>query len=340
MRLPAEWEPQQLVLFAFPRQDGDWGDQLVAASEAMIQAANQVNTVTPVLLIVADPEHFSSYAEAYQGGVLELATNDCWIRDYGPITVFSADKSPVFLDFTFNGWGGKFTAEEDNQLPLRLRNTIFPAIAYQKADLVLEGGSIESDGMGTMLTTTTCLFSTGRNGWSDPEKAEVILRQYFGKRTDVYWLTEGQLAGDDTDAHVDTLARFLDERTIAYVSCTEPTDLHFAPLKEMKEDLQFLRTPHNKAYKLIALPLPPPIYATDGHRLPATYVNFLISNGYLFLPTYFDDESAGHPGIAADQAAIKILSDYGKYKVVPVPCRPFLEQHGSLHCLTMQIPVF
>ncbi|MEM1358711.1 MAG: agmatine deiminase family protein, partial [Bacteroidota bacterium] len=253
MRLPAEWEPQQLVLFAFPRRGGDWGDQLIAASAAMIQAANLVNEVTPVLLIVADPEHYSHYAKDFEGEVLELATDDCWIRDYGPITVLDSDKQPIFLDFTFNGWGGKFSAAQDNQLPARLQAAKFPKVVHQKVDLVLEGGSIDSDGMGTLLTTTTCLLGAGRNNWSEPEKAEKILRQYFGKRTDVYWLTDGELIGDDTDAHVDTLARFLDERTIAYVSCDESSDPHFMSLKEMEEDLKLLRTPHHKAYKLLAL---------------------------------------------------------------------------------------
>lgn len=340
MRLPAEWEPHQLVLFSFPRKDGDWGDQLDPASSAMIYAANKVNEVTPVLLIVSDQEHFATYAQDFQGQVVELPTDDCWIRDYGPITVFNPDKTPVFLDFTFNGWGGKFAAGQDDQLPARLQAAKFSEVGYQKVDLVLEGGSIESDGMGTMLTTTTCLFSEGRNGWSDPEKAEETLRKYFGKRTDVYWLTDGELIGDDTDAHVDTLARFLDERTIAYVSCSDPADPHFAALREMKEDLQFLRTPHNKAYKLLALPLPPPILGAGGLRLPATYVNFLISNGHLFLPTYFDEEADDHPGKMADQAAIKVFTTYGKYQVTPIPCRPFIEQHGSLHGLTMQIPAF
>ncbi|MEM9260586.1 MAG: agmatine deiminase family protein, partial [Bacteroidota bacterium] len=339
MRLPAEWEPQQLVLFAFPRRGGDWGDHLTAASAAMIQAANLVNGVTPVLLIVADTEHFSHYADDFEGEVLELTTDDCWIRDYGPITVFTPNKEPVFLDFTFNGWGGKFAATKDNQLTARLLATKFPGVTYQKVDLVLEGGSIDSDGMGTLLTTTTCLLSAGRNNWSEPEKAEQILRQYFGKRTDLYWLTDGELIGDDTDAHVDTLARFLDERTIAYASCENPKDPHFASLNEMKEDLKLLRTPHHKAYKLLSLPLPPPIYGADGHRLPATYANFLISNGHLFLPTYFDAAADDHPGRAADEKAISILREHGKYEVVPVPCRPFLEQHGSLHCLTMQIPL-
>ncbi|MEL7163220.1 MAG: agmatine deiminase family protein, partial [Bacteroidota bacterium] len=210
MRLPAEWEPQQLVLMTFPHRAGDWGDDLPAVSAAMITAANAINTVTPVLLIVPDPEHFARYADDFSGETIELPANDCWIRDYGPLTVFDAQNQPVFLDFTFNGWGGKFPAELDNALTKKLQQKRFPGVKRQAVDLVLEGGSLESDGLGTLLTTTSCLFSAGRNGWDDPEKAEVILRQYFGKRSDVYWLTDGTLLGDDTDGHVDTLARMLD----------------------------------------------------------------------------------------------------------------------------------
>lgn len=340
MILPAEWHPQQLVLFAFPQRDGDWGDQLEAASRAMITAANQVNAVTPVLMIVGDPEHFSSYADDFQGETIELPTDDVWIRDAGPITVFDKTGKPLLLDFTFNGWGGKFDASRDNLLPKHLHEAKFSDAGYQRVDLVLEGGSIESDGQGSILTTTDCLFSKGRNGWDDPEKVEPILQQYFGRKTDIFWLTDGELIGDDTDAHVDTVARFLDERTIAYVQCNDKKDPHYEGLKEMWEDLRFVTTPHNKAFKLLALPLPAPIHGADGQRLPATYANFLISNGTVFVPTYFSNEEDGHPGRATDAAAIAAFEQHGKYKIVPVDCRAFIEQRGSLHCLTMQIPTW
>lgn len=338
MRLPAEWEAQQLVLFTFPQRDGDWGEQLQAASAALLAAANAVNEVTPVLMVVSDPEHFASFATEFKGEVMHCPTNDCWIRDYGPITVINKDRQPVFLDFTFNGWGGKFDAGEDNQFPQRFQEARFPEVERLRVDFVLEGGAIESDGMGSMLTTTQCLFSEGRNDWNDPELAEKYLQSWFGRKTDVYWLTDGHLIGDDTDAHIDTLARYLDERTIAYTSCADKSDPHFFALKEMWEDLKYLITPHNKPYKLLPLPLPPAIHGEDGHRLPATYANFLISNGTAFVPTYFSNEAEDHPGRAADAAAIAAFEKYGKYKVVAIDCRPFIEQHGSLHCLTMQVP--
>lgn len=338
MTLPAEWHPQQRILMVFPQRDGDWGTGLGAASRAMITAANQINAVTPVLLIVGDAEHFAGYAADYQGETIELPTDDVWIRDSGPITVFDNAGKPLLLDFTFNGWGGKFDAARDNELPRLLHEQRFAEASYQRVDIVLEGGAIESDGQGTLLTTTNCLFSPGRNDWDDPEEADPILQRYFGRKTDIFWLTEGELIGDDTDGHVDTLARFLDERTIVYVRCNDPKDPHFAGLKELWEDLRFVTTPHNKPFKLLPVPLPPAIYAADGHRLPATYANFLISNGTVFVPTYFSGETDDHPGRAADAEALAVFEKHGKYSVVAVDCRPFIEQHGSLHCLTMQVP--
>lgn len=291
-------------------------------------------------MVVGDPEHFAEYAADFKGDTVELPTDDVWIRDAGPITVFDKTGQPVFLDFTFNGWGGKYDATRDNLLPKLLHEAKFPGLGYQKVDLILEGGAIESDGQGSMLTTTTCLFSKGRNDWDDPEKAAPILQQYFGRKTDIFWLTDGQLAGDDTDAHVDTLARFLDERTIAYVKCEDKKDPQYEGLKEMWEDLRFVTTPHNKAFKLLPLPLPPAIHNGKGDRLPATYANFLISNGTVFVPTFFSAEADEHPGKAADAAAIAAFDQHGKYKVVPVDCRPFIEQGGALHCLTMQVPAW
>lgn len=337
MRLPAEWEPQAYVLFAFPNRAGDWGEQLDAASRAMVNAANLVNRVTPVVLIVGDAAHFAAYADDYEGQTLLLPTNDSWVRDFGPLTIFR-DGRRIALGFTFNGWGGKFAAALDNAIPGRLATTLLNEVYYQEPDFELEGGSIESDGAGTVLTTTTCLLNPNRNGGqATTPSVELALRNYLGASR-ILWLSEGELLGDDTDAHVDTLARFLDKTTIAYVRCSDQSDAHYGSLRRMEQQLKELRQADGQAYNLLPLPWCPPVYSDDdGHRLPATYANFLISNGTLFLPTYFDG-STNHAGQAADATAVTTLEKYGKYSVVPVPCRPFIEQHGSLHCLTMQIP--
>jgi agmatine deiminase len=338
MRLPAEWEPQQLVLFTFPRQDGDWASSIDAASAAMITAANAVNKVTPTLLLVADEKHFGHYAETFKGEVLTMPTDDCWIRDYGPITTIYGDEALVLNHFTFNGWGEKFDAKNDDAVTQRLWRAEFPEAGYRRSNIVLEGGSLESDGKGTIMTTRKCWMSKNRNEWTTTEAAEAALEEYFDFDR-ILWLEHGELSGDDTDAHVDTLARFLDETTIAYVQCDDPADEHFPELEQMEAELKAFRTPAGEPYKLLPLPWPPAVLSReDQHRLPATYANFLISNGTLFLPTYFDEEAGNHPGRLADERAITMLSTYGKYRVVPLPCRAFIEQHGSLHCLTMQVP--
>ena len=325
IRMPAEWEAQQAVLLSFPRRDGDWGPVLHAASQAMIEAARAIQSACPVYMVVGDQGHFESFASEFSGEVVLLPTDDCWIRDSGPITVF--DPAPTLLDFTFNGWGGKFSALRDNELPARLHETCFPGAAYSRVRAVLEGGAIETDGHGTFLTTSRCLLSDGRNDFTKKEEAERLLRQTLGASR-VIWLDHGELIGDDTDAHVDTVARFVDEQTIAYVGPPSDGDPHRADFVQMREELR----ERSAGYKLLELPWADPLYSeVDGHRLPVSYANFLISNGSLFLPVY---------GVASDAAAVELLRSSTDYRIVPVDCRPFVEQHGALHCLTMQIPRF
>jgi len=338
MRLPAEWEPQQTVLFTFPRRDGDWGAQLPAVSKAMIAATKAVHWVTPVLLLVTEEEYFAPFAEKFPGEVLIIPTDDCWIRDYGPVITIFEEEVLVLNDFVFNGWGGKFEATKDTAVNQRLWRAEFPDSGYRSSDIVLEGGSVESDGQGTLMTTSKCWLSTGRNDWKTEAEAEAALADYIDFDR-VLWLHHGELAGDDTDAHIDTLARFTSPEQIAYVSCDDPEDEHYESLLAMKQELEAFRTATGKPYDLIPLPLPPAIYAeADGHRLPATYANFLLSGNTLFLPVYFSGQPKKHPGSAADRAAAKVLRERTGYVVAPIDCRSFIEQHGSLHCLTIQIP--
>ncbi|MTB52995.1 agmatine/peptidylarginine deiminase [Lewinella sp. W8] len=340
IRLPAEWEPQAYVLMSFPRRDGDWADQLERASEKMVAAANAIAAVCPVIMIVGDTEHFNPYAEKLDAEVRELPTDDCWARDFGPLTVFEGDQRPTMLDFTFNGWGGKFSARNDNLITQRLHRERFRDLRLRTIDFVLEGGGIESDGAGTIMTTSHCLQSPGRH--PEMSKAELTekLRAYLGCDR-VLWLDHGELDGDDTDAHIDTLARFLSEDAIAYVRCDDPDDPHFPAFQRMEEQLKTFRTPGGTPYRLIPLPWPPAIHSEeDGHRLPASYANFLISNGIIFVPAYFLDESSDSPGKLQDKRAAEVLREATGYRVEMVDCRSFIEQHGALHCLTMQIPEF
>ena len=234
------------------------------------------------------------------------------------------------MDFTFNGWGLKFASDKDNQITRRLVKDGHLQGAYtNRLGFVLEGGSIESDGRGTLLTTSECLLSPNRNGEMSREEIEAYLRDVFRVRQ-VLWLEYGYLAGDDTDSHVDTLARLCPDDTIAYVRCTDPQDEHYPALHRMEEQLKTFRTPDGKPYRLLPLPWPDAI-VEDGERLPATYANFLILNDAVLYPTYaqpdLDEEGARAIGMA-----------FPGREVVGIDCRSVIVQHGSLHCCTMQYP--
>lgn len=196
-------------------------------------------------------------------------------------------------------------------------------------DFVLEGGSVESDGLGTVMTTRQCLLNPNRNPDSSPEDIENKLKLYFGANR-ILWLDQSNLAGDDTDAHIDTLARFCSPTTIAYTSCDDKEDPHYQDLKHMEAQLQKLVDFQGKPYKLVSLPLPSPVYDEDGERLPANYANFLIINGAVLAPIYNDP---------MDNIALgKLAGCFPDRQILPIPCRPLVQQYGSLHCMTMQFP--
>ena len=248
--------------------------------------------------------------------------NDTWARDFGPIAV-EDNGSVELLDYTFTGWGGKFDADKDNTLNRRLPWQL----PLHSPSLVLEGGAIDTDGQGNLLTTRHCLRNPNRNPDLSEAELSALLKEQLGV-TDIWWLDHGELEGDDTDAHVDTLARFVDARTIAYVQCRDREDSHYSGLAAMEKELQALALAHNLT--LVPLPLPTPQFNREGERLPATYANFLITNEKILLPVY---------GCNTDEAAIDALRAVcGNRTVAPVNCRVLIEQHGSLHCVTMQLP--
>ncbi|GMU91970.1 MAG: hypothetical protein AMXMBFR4_10280 [Candidatus Hydrogenedentota bacterium] len=262
--------------------------------------------------------------------IVEAPSDDSWARDHAPITVYEGAET-VLLDFEFNGWGGKYPSANDNRLSRTLQvKGAYGSTRMRGVDYVLEGGSIESDGKGTILTTAQCVLTPARNADLTKEKVAEVFRKEFGA-VRVLWLHHGQLAGDDTDGHVDTLARFCDERTIAYTGCDEPGDEHFADLERMADELASFRTIDGRSYRLVKLPMPSPCYDSGGMRLPATYANFLIVNGAVLLPTYADEENDGR----AMQALQTCFPDRA---IVGIDCRSLILQHGSLHCATMHFP--
>jgi agmatine/peptidylarginine deiminase len=249
----------------------------------------------------------------------ELQTNDTWIRDYGAIDIYEEDKI-ISYDFTFNGWGEKYEFNLDNKVNSKLYlQGIFDNI-LKKEDFVLEGGSIETNGEGVLLTTKKCLLNSNRNPNFSQGEIEKKLSGYFGLKK-IIWLENGGLIGDDTDSHIDTLARFLDKETICYVKCYDKMDEHFNDLNKMEKELQ------QTGFNLIPLPLPDPIFY-NGDRLPATYANFLYINGAVILPVYNQKK---------DEKVIGIFRDFYPNKdIIPLDATILIREHGSIHCATMQ----
>lgn len=333
----AEWHPQWGVLLAWPHPDTDWADNLDAAETCYAEIVSAISLHEHVLLLCHDDAHQAhiesvlsamSYIPA-NVQIVQMPYNDTWARDFGFITV-KRDGKPLLLDFTFNAWGGKFGAELDNavnaglaQHPLLSDNTL------ETHPLVMEGGSLETDGQGTLLTTEICLLNPNRNPTLDRSAIESQLRSTLGVER-ILWLAHGHLEGDDTDAHIDTLARFADSQSIVYMSCTDPTDSHYHSLLAMEAELQALRQANGEPYRLFPIPLAAAIYE-DGRRLPASYVNFLIINGAVLLPVYADE--------CFDPVAIEQMqAAFPQHEIIPIDCRALIAQNGSLHCVTMQIP--
>jgi agmatine deiminase len=335
--LPAEWAPQSGVMLTWPHADSDWGPWLDQVEPVFARIAAAISQRELVLVVCFDSVHQQHVIDVMMRAGVELnrvrlhsiASNDTWARDHGPVTVL-VDGRPQLLDFTFNGWGGKFDAALDNQITRHLHSAgAFDATPLRTIDLVLEGGSIESDGAGTLLTTTQCLLTPTRNPQYSRADLEDCLRGVFGVER-FLWLEHGSLAGDDTDSHIDTLARLCPDDIIAYVACDDPGDEHYTELKAMEAELETFRTRDDKAYRLVPLPWPKARFAADGRRLPATYANFLIINGAVLLPTYDDP--------ADPEAAARLAQCFPDREIIGIPCLPLIQQYGSLHCVTMQLP--
>lgn len=333
-RLPAEWEPQDAVLLCMPHKNTDWAPCLPKVQALFLKILAAVTRFERVVLIADDPDAVRRTCR--QAGIpddrLLIATapsNDTWARDFGPITLLEQNR-PVLLNFQFNAWGGKFEADLDNRINGTLhRQGLFGTTPLREQPIILEGGSIESDGRGTLLTTTACLLNPNRNPALNRDELEAALRRSLGIER-ILWLHHGHLAGDDTDSHIDTLARFCPNNTIAYVRCDDPQDEHFPDLQLMEQELHALRTTEGQPYHLVPLPWPTPQHDETGQRLPATYANFLPINGAVLVPLYNDPHDAD---------ALRILQTlFPDREIIGIDCSVLIRQHGSLHCLTMQLP--
>lgn len=335
-RLPAEWEPQSGIMLTWPHSHTDWADILAEVEPTFAQIAAHTSLHEKVLIVANNDAHRShiidcitAYSPSTENIVFALCdSNDSWARDHGPISVIDESGQLLLLDFQFNAWGGKYASDLDNKISESLAKQHCFSAPVKTIDFILEGGSIESDGQGTLLTTR-CLLSSKRNtGWSQ-QQIEAELNKRFGLKQ-IHWLHEGNIEGDDTDAHIDTLARFISGHQIMHVLCTDKKDPHYQPLMAMQHELESLQTIDGKPYELIPLPLPEPVFNEDGERLPATYANFLIINGAVLVPVYNQ---------TADKDVLEIFeTHFTDREIIGINCLPLIKQFGSLHCVTMQFP--
>jgi agmatine/peptidylarginine deiminase len=332
-RFPAEWEKQSAVLIAWPHKTGDFSNRLESVEQTYSVIADTITQYQKLIIVCRDDSHQQHIQSLISNhdhiDFIHAIVNDIWVRD----TVFlSIEQDGVIshLNFLFNGWGEKYQHQNDNALNHKLLNAKpFKGKAYKDVDFILEGGSVDSDGIDTILTTKQCLLNPNRNKGLIQQEIEQQLTLHLGVKR-IFWLDQENLSGDDTDAHIDTLARFCSADTIAYTSCDNEDDLHYPGLKFMERQLQDLRTQADNTYHLVPLPLPQPIYDEEGQQLPANYANFLIINHAVLVPVYSDP---------MDEVALQRLKEcFPQRDIIPIPCRPLVYQYGSLHCMTMQIP--
>ena len=326
-RLPAEWEPQDVIQLTWPNAATDWQPYLKDIVSTYIELVKAITKYERVIIASADAAETRSVLQSHLSqqalgrvSVYQCKINDTWARDHGPITLVASDATARnrILDFKFNGWGEKFRWEDDNTITRQLYDQqAFDCDWSDNTDFVLEGGSIESDGMGTILTSSQCLLAPHRNQPLTKEDIEMQLKKRLCAKR-ILWVDHGNLKGDDTDGHIDTIVRMAPDHTLLYIACADP------------QDEQTLKDTDGKSYRLISIPSPRPIY-DDGDRLPATYANFVIINGAVIVPTYQQPDR--------DAAALSAIGQaFPGYDVIGIDACTVIRQHGSLHCLTMQLP--
>ncbi len=333
-RFPAEWEKQSGVQLTWPDEETEWEPYLYGVIECYRRIAREIAKHEPLIIACRNAETCRrdlTPIDMENIRFVETPLNDTWSRDHGPISIFGEGGERILLDFIFNGWGLKYHANYDNKITENLYNAGAFAKGVKRCSMspfVLEGGSIDTDGEGTLLTTTKCLCSINRNEHLTRDEIEEQLKEALGLKR-VLWLDYGYIPGDDTDCHVDTLARFCSPDTIAYAQCRDKEDECYEELLKMEQQLMSFRTAEGKPYNLVPLPLPRPRYL-DDYRLPVTYVNFLVINDAVLMPTCGDDMDL----VAADS----LQKAFPGRRVVPIDCNSLLSGHGSLHCVTMQYP--
>lgn len=338
IRMPAEWEDHEAVMMAWPHPATDWNYMLGEARDCFFNIICAIARNEKVILVGPEApgaEYMMRLIDDHTRPdrnitCINTPTNDTWARDFGPISVYGPDGAYA-VDFIFNGWGDKFPSAKDNDVNHRLDTLPAGSLwsRFKSIPFVLEGGSVETDGKGTLLTTSRCLLAPTRNPSMSKAEIEALLGRELGF-DHFLWLDHGALAGDDTDSHIDTLARLAPDDTIIYTGPGEAGDPNNEELILMREELRAFRTREGHPFNLVELPLPSPIYDADGMQLPATYANYLVGPRHIYMPVY------GQP--AKDKLAAQMIQiAYPDREIVTIDCRALIQQHGSLHCVTMQI---
>ena len=342
--LPAEWSPQSGIMLTWPHGGTDWKPYLRQITDTYLELSEIITRYEQLLIATPIVESTRrmlasrlSKEQMDRVHLYDIDSNDTWARDHGPITLVSKNSHnglivPIhLLDFRFNGWGEKFAADKDNRINRTLYdNGVFSGERVDYDDFVLEGGSIESDGRGTVLTTSVCLMAPHRNQPMTQAEVEEVLKERLCARK-IVWFDHGQLIGDDTDGHIDTIVRICPDNTLLYVGCDDENDPQYADLKALENQLKQATDADGKPYRLLKLPMPDALY-DDGDRLPATYANFLIINGAVIVPTYNQESN--------DTRALELVAEaFPGYDIIGIDSQTIVRQHGSIHCLTMQYPV-
>lgn len=352
--LPPEWAPQSGILLTWPHGKTDWKPYLKEITKVYLQLADIITRHERLLIVTPQPAVVQSeLKERLSSGQMEkvqlyeIETDDTWARDHGPLTLVSTKHAATWivpihlLDFNFNGWGEKYPYAKDNAINLQLYyGGAFQGALENHTDFTLEGGAIESDGKGTIFTTASCMLAPHRNEPLERRDIDERLRILFHVPR-VVWIEHGRLIGDDTDGHIDTILRVAPNDTLLYIGDVPADDPMHDDFVQLEEQLRNLRTLDGKSYRLLKLPLPDALYddgkeVTDvpdagNNRLPATYANFIVLNGAVIVPTYGQPE---HDEMAKKQIALA----FPNREIVGVDARTVIRQHGSLHCLTMQLP--
>jgi len=319
--LIGEFEEQSFTQIIFPHESTDWKCCLEEAQSTFKKIIQSIIKYQKCLVICADINDVKSkFSKNENLFFVEYESDDCWARDTSALCVKDT-KRVKLLDFTFNGWGDKFEALKDDAMTQNIEHIY--KTKSSNINFILEGGAIESNGVNTILTTSKCMLNKNRNSTLDAIQITQELHKHLGA-TNILYLNYGYLAGDDTDSHIDTLARFISKDTIMYLKCSDEQDEHYLELEMMEKELFILAKEHN--FKLIALPMTDAIYFKQ-QRLPATYANFLFVNGAVLVPTY---------RVKQDEDALQIFRDTFKDRdIIAIDCSTLIKQHGSLHCVSM-----